>query len=93
MISVRVSIEEVCLVQDKHRRQAEHYARNAEQLLLTLGKASAVLADDRVVSRGILLMKLCAWEALAAAITSSSVASGLPMTILSRIVPDFSQVS
>lgn len=38
------------LVQDKHRRQAEHYARNAEQLLLTLGKASAVLADDRVVS-------------------------------------------
>lgn len=31
------------LVEDEHRRKAEHDARNAQQLLLPLGQAAAVL--------------------------------------------------
>ena len=39
------------------------------------------------------LIKLCTWEAFAASTISSSVASGRPMVILSRIVPVLSHVS
>ena len=42
---------------------------------------------------GTRLIKLWAWDALAAAMISSSVASGLPMQMLSRIVPERNQVS
>ena len=37
-------------VQDQHRRQAEHDAADAQKLLLSLGQASSVLLDHRVVS-------------------------------------------
>ena len=40
-----------------------------------------------------LRIKLCAWLAFAAAIISSSVASGFPIQIFSRMVPFFSHVS
>ena len=38
------------LVEDEHRRQAEHDARNAQQLLLPLGQAAAILGDRRVIA-------------------------------------------
>ena len=40
------------LVQDQHRRQAEHHAGNAQQLLLALTDVAAVLGDDGVVALG-----------------------------------------
>ena len=39
-------------VEDKHRRQAKHHAGDGEKLLLTLGQAAAILADDGVVALG-----------------------------------------
>jgi len=38
------------LVEDEHRRQAEHDARDAQQLLLPLGQAAAILGDRRVIA-------------------------------------------
>ncbi len=40
------------LVEDQHRRQAEHHAGNAEQLLLSLRDVAAVFGDNRVVAVG-----------------------------------------
>ena len=39
-----------CFVQDQHRRQAEHHAGNAQQLLLALTDVAAVLGDNGVVA-------------------------------------------
>ena len=39
-----------CFVQDQHRRQAEHHAGNAQQLLLALTDVAAVLGDDGIVA-------------------------------------------
>ena len=41
-----------CFVQDQHRRQAEHHAGNAQQLLLALTDVAAVLGDDGVIALG-----------------------------------------
>ena len=40
------------LVQNQHRRQAQHHAGDAQQLLLALGQHAAVLADDGVIAVG-----------------------------------------
>ena len=40
------------LVQNQHRRQAEHHAGDAQQLLLALTDVAAVLGDDGVVALG-----------------------------------------
>ena len=51
---------------------------------------------ERMMTRrpeGRRLIKLWAWDAFAAAMISSSVASGFPIMILSRIVPFLSHVS
>ena len=39
-----------CLIEDQHRRQAQHDAGNAQKLLLPLGKITAILGDHRVIS-------------------------------------------
>ncbi len=65
-----------------------------KKLFLSGGKAAAVFANLRIVAvRQLLNKKLCVCAAFAAAITSSSEASGRPMRMLSSTVPVFSHVS
>ena len=40
------------LIQNQHRGQAEHHSGNTKELFLSLGKASAVLHDNRIIPLG-----------------------------------------
>ena len=40
------------LIQNQHRGQAEHHSGNTKELFLSLGKASAVLPDHRIIPLG-----------------------------------------
>ena len=39
-----------CLVQNQHRRAAQHHTGDAQQLFLSLGKTAAVLGDHGVIA-------------------------------------------
>ena len=39
-------------IQNEHGRQTQHYAGNAQKLLLSLGKVPAVFSDNGIVSIG-----------------------------------------
>ena len=48
---LRARVDGGCrLVEDEHRRKAEHDARDTQQLLLPLGQAAAILGDRRVIA-------------------------------------------
>ncbi len=87
LISVRVSIEDVA---------SSRISIGGRQSITRVMHSSCFCPCDRLPPSSVItvsypigrrLIKLCACAAFAAATTSSSVASGLPITMLSRIVP------
>ena len=82
-----------CLIEDQHGRQAQHDSGDTQKLFLSLGQAAAVFGDHGVIPLGQSLDKAMGMGCLGCYDDLSSVASGLPMQMLSRIVPERNQVS